>query len=221
MIKARLQQQKSLSEYKDVLIRHAYQELQQKRVSVVWAKMKSFAMVAISDSEPILIKCSNSVRGWPEPALIGLLSHELSHVVMGTKRHGEEDTDMDVIARGLGTYLALERALCGKYTDHFLKKGTDRYLGYDSIRNRLSFHEKHNLDKLMGELELIPEEAVRVGDVHDFSIMKTDDSILVIINGEILEIDRHEDVDDIKFVIRGNVMQILVNESIVGSIEMA
>jgi len=57
-----------------------------------------------------------------------------------------------VIARGLGCFLAIERAFTRKYADHIIGNGKDRYLGYESIRKLLTSGQVTQLDILMSDL---------------------------------------------------------------------
>ena len=112
------------------------------------------AVIIRSQNKSDTIRCNRAVRNWPEPALNGLLSHELSHLALGSKMHTELQADKDVIARGLGHYLAVERAFTNKHSDHVLREGEDRYLGYTFIRKLLKYQEVQQLDTLMSNIEL-------------------------------------------------------------------
>ena len=91
------------------------------------------------------------------PALYGLLSHELSHIALGVNLHSEFQADRDVIERGLGPYLAIERLFTNKHSDYILREGEDKYLGFISIRKLLSPDEVHQLDTLISEIGMLTQ----------------------------------------------------------------
>ena len=112
----------------------------------MWAREGANAAIVWSQNKVDTIRCNIAVTEWPEPAILGLLSHELSHITLGTDLHDEIQADEDVIARGLGHYLAIERAF------------TNKYFGYTSIRKMLKSHLVKQLDKLMSESNVYAEE---------------------------------------------------------------
>ena len=138
------------------LIKRAYADIKDRTVKVVWGSTGTNAVIIRSQNKSDTIRCNRAVRNWPEPALNGLLSHELSHIALGSEMHTELQADKDVIARGLGHYLAVERAFTNKHSDHVLREGEDRYLGYASIRKLLKFQEVQQLDSLMSDFGLEP-----------------------------------------------------------------
>lgn len=103
---------------------------------------------------------------WPDPAIIGLLAHELSHPVVGDTQQAEYRTDCDVLERGLAVYLAFERAYIGRYHDDRLNH-EDRYLGFLSIREKISTRECGWLDRLLGDFGLVPSRRPRIYEIHD------------------------------------------------------
>lgn len=131
------------------LMKRAYADIKDRTVKIVWGTTGTNAVIIRSQNKSDTIRCNRAVRDWSEPALIGLLSHELSHIALGSEIHTELQADKDVIARGLGHYLAIERAFTNKHSDHVLREGADRYLGYASIRKLLKFQEIQQLDTLM------------------------------------------------------------------------
>ncbi len=155
MKKIQLLQDKPLQEYIDTIVYHAYPDLSGCRIQGVWKRISAFAQVSLSSSF-FEVQCQHSVRNWPEPALLGLLAHELSHIALRDTEPDEENADMDTISRGLGPYLAVERIYVGKYLDHIVKKGKDRYVGYNKIRDSLNAHEITQLDLLLQRLGLTP-----------------------------------------------------------------
>ena len=60
-------------------------------------------------------------------------------------------------ARGQGHYLAIERAFTNKYSDHVLRDGADRYLGYTSICKLLKFQEVQQLDSLISDIGIVAD----------------------------------------------------------------
>ena len=134
------------------LMNQAYADIKDRTVKVEWGGTGANAVVIWSKNKTDVIRCNRIVRDWPEPALIGLISHELSHIALGVNLHNELQADRDVIERGLGLYLAIERIFTNKGADHIVREGEDRYLGYASIRKILTAHEVHQLDILMSDL---------------------------------------------------------------------
>jgi hypothetical protein len=134
------------------LMSKEYSDIKDRNVNVVWGRTEANAVIIWSQNKLDIIRCNVAVRDWPEPVLIGLLSHELSHIALGADLHSELQADKDVIARGLGLYLAIERVFTNKHTDHILGKGDDRYLGYESIRKLLTSGQVAQLDILMSDL---------------------------------------------------------------------
>ena len=65
-------------------------------------------------------------------------------------------TDLDAIERGLAPYLAIERLYAEKYEDHLLHRGKDKYLGYRTVRQKMTNLEVAHLDAMLEELSLIP-----------------------------------------------------------------
>jgi hypothetical protein len=156
-LERRLVDHKHTKKFEDIiftLMSKAYTDIKDRTVHIIWARKGVNAAIVWSKDKMDVIRCNRAVTDWPEPAIIGLLSHELSHVALGADLHGELQADEDVIARGLGQYLAIERTLTRKYTDQILKDGEDRYLGYLSIRKLLKSREVKELDSLMSDLRM-------------------------------------------------------------------
>jgi hypothetical protein len=148
-----------ISKLVKTLISSTYPELQQSYVSISWRKTSSFAQIQWDESkEDITIRINKDVKTWHEAGITGLLSHELSHPAQKGDGLKEIKTDNDAIIRGLGPYLAVERLLAGKYEDHVIRRGKDRYLGYRTIRAQLTHHESQQLDALLSEIGLIPSK---------------------------------------------------------------
>jgi hypothetical protein len=134
------------------LMSKEYGDIKDRNVNVVWGRTGANAVIIWSQNKSDIIRCNVAVRDWPEPAIFGLLSHELSHIALGADLHSELQADKDVIARGLGQCLAIERAFTLKYADHIIGEGKDKYLGYKSIKKLLKTHEVQQLDSLMSDL---------------------------------------------------------------------
>jgi len=147
-------QSRKFEDYIYILLNKAYPEIKDRNVRIEWGRAVANAAIIRSQNKTDIIRCNRTVRNWPEPVLYGLLSHELSHIALRVNLHNEFQADRDVIERGLGPYLATERLYTNKQTDHILRDGEDRYLGYISIRKLLSSSEVHQLDTLMSDLGL-------------------------------------------------------------------
>ncbi len=61
------------------LVFHAYPELSQAKISIRYDNVLSYAYVRWSGRGDIQVTCNFNSEGWPEPAILGLISHELSH----------------------------------------------------------------------------------------------------------------------------------------------
>ena len=138
----------------------AYPELVDRELRVQVKRIRALGNAHwTSVSKPVIITINKEVIGWPDPAVIGLLAHELSHPIVGLRKDTELATDRDVIARGLGVYLAFERAFVGRFLDDPLKRSGDRYLGYSSIRQTLQPHNLKDLDHMLRDFSLIPQRS--------------------------------------------------------------
>lgn len=210
---------KSLKEYIRTLLRYAYKEIGDADIHIEWGKTHSFAVVIWQEGSSPLIRCNRSVRKWTEPALFGLLSHELSHIVLGSKSHSECQTDVNVIKRGLGPYLAVERIFADKYRDHVIQKGRDRYLGYDSIRSLLTKHEERQLDVLMTDIGILPKKGKIDLIMHDYTFHQIGDMFHIVVNGQSFCLDGIPDIGDIKFINEGTSVQIVYKNRIIGQFE--
>lgn len=151
-----LPQEKTLQQYIDNIVDIAYPELRLLRIRGIWKRINALAQVTLSRGISFEILCSIKIKPWPEPALYGLLGHELSHIVLRNQANAEQNADLDVIARGMGPYLAVERIFASKYLDHVLQSRQDRYIGYNQIRKLLTHHELVQLNMLVEELGLTP-----------------------------------------------------------------
>jgi len=139
------------------LMSKAYADIKDRNVHIEWGRTGANAVLVASQNKSDKIRCNRVVRDWPESALFGLLSHELSHIALGVSFHSELQADEDVIARGLGPYLAIERVFTNKYSDYIMRNGEDKYLGYESIKKLLKTYEVHHLDILMSDLAILEE----------------------------------------------------------------
>ncbi|MHA2142973.1 MAG: hypothetical protein ACXADD_15925 [Candidatus Thorarchaeota archaeon] len=139
------------------LMNKEYADIKDRTVHIIWTRQGANAAIVWSQNKTDVIRCNIATTEWPEPAIFGLLSHELSHIALGTDLHDELQADEDVIARGLGHYLAIERVLTNKNSDHIVRNGKDRYLGFASIRKLLKSKEVRQLDNLMSELGMVAD----------------------------------------------------------------
>jgi len=133
------------------LMSKEYADIKNRTVHILWARAGANAVIVWSQNKTDTIRCNITVSEWPEPAIIGLLAHELSHIALGAGLHSELQADEDVIERGLGHFLAIERAFTKKYADHVLREDEDRYLGYSSIKKLLKSRQRKQLASLMTE----------------------------------------------------------------------
>jgi hypothetical protein len=145
---------RKFEDYIYTLMNSEYADIKHRTVKVEWGGSGPNAVVISSHDKTDIIRFNRSILDWPEPASCGLLFHELSHIALGANIHSEHQADRDVIERGLGPYLAIERLLTNKIDDHIVREGEDRYLGYESIRNLLSSVEIYQLDKMLLEHEM-------------------------------------------------------------------
>lgn len=195
------------------LVNHAYQNLKGRDIRTFLAKLNSYAEVRWQDEKsPIIIKCDTSVTSWHDAALTGLLAHELSHPAQRFHSISEYQTDTDVIERGLGVYLAFERVTTGRYNDIPVNKGRDRYLGYESIRSRMSDRERKQLDKLMEQRMLKP---CRPKLAYDSVIVEN----YLSIGGHIFEGVNISPEADIKFIIRDSRTYIYADDTLIGQLD--
>ncbi|MDF1540737.1 MAG: hypothetical protein P1Q69_17710 [Candidatus Thorarchaeota archaeon] len=210
---------KTLDEYVHTLKKHAYSDIEDNNVNIEWGKTQAYAVVIWSHGNPTLIRCNRSVRRWPEPALLGLLAHELSHIALGADSHNEHQTDRDVISRGLGPYLGIERVFTNKYSDHVIQKGRDRYLGYDSIRLSLTNHEINQLDALMADIGVSPRRMLKESLLHDYAFHEKENSSHIVIDGQLYPLDKKPNVDEIKLIVKDSSVQILSEDMVIGENE--
>ncbi len=194
--------EKNLDALIQQLIDVAYPELEGSKIISRWRRISCFASVSwSSNKENITVTCNAKIKKWHEAALIGLLSHELSHPAGDASNRMERSTDFDVIRRGLGPYLAVERAMSGKYEDFIISRGNDMYLGYRSIWSHLNEEEDSQLDALLQELRLIPQ---RKKDTqvpqHDMTILRTDRTSEISIDGHVFTVKGIIDDSDIEII---------------------
>ncbi|NWF96478.1 MAG: hypothetical protein HXY34_10100 [Candidatus Thorarchaeota archaeon] len=153
-----------LSQLRDL----AYADLRNWQLNLGWGRLNAFAHVSWTD-EILRLKLNVIVKRWPEPALVGLLAHELSHPAAGPDGVHERTTDIDVVRRGVGAYLAFERAFVRRYEDQLVGRG-DYYLGYRRLRSLLLPDETEDLDMLLRHFRLIPRRVRLVARLHHDSI---------------------------------------------------
>ncbi|MGQ4911189.1 MAG: hypothetical protein ACP6KW_03385 [Candidatus Thorarchaeota archaeon] len=214
-------EQSALEAIAGKLVDTAYPELASSKMEIAWTSIRAFATVTWSqDRRSVRLCCSRETESWHEAALTGLLAHELSHPAQNGSSSSEEGTDRDVIRRSLGVYLAVERLYAGKYEDQVLWAGKDRYLGYRSIREALRGQELAHLDRLLGELGLIPsrEKERRVDRTYDISAQATEFGLQLRIGGQQFIIHGANSIDELKFVQDGQTITIYFKGARVGSL---
>jgi len=150
---------RKFEDYIHTLMNDAYQDIKDRTVHIIWTRTGPNAAIVWSKNKVDTIKCNIAIADWPEPVILGLLSHELSHIALGTDLHSELQTDEDVIARGLGHYLAIERAFTKKYSDHILRDGEDRYLGFTSIKKKMKSKEVRKISRLLTEFGIVVDDS--------------------------------------------------------------
>jgi len=200
------------------LIDAAYPELDRSKIVSRWRRMSCFASVSWNpDRERITVTCNHRTKRWHEAALLGLLSHELSHPVKDANDRIENSTDLDVIRRGLGPYLAVERAMTGKYEDYVISHGKDMYLGYRSIRSHLNEEELIQLDALLAEMRLVPKKKKdHLLPLHDLSILKTNGKSEIFIDGHLFSVEGNIDDSQVEIIIRNGISHVYHNGQEVG-----
>lgn len=200
------------------LVEIAYPELIHSSIKIQWGRTSSFATISWSqDSNDIRIRCSDETRLWHEAALTGLLAHELSHPAQCKTHQSERGTDLDAIKRGFGPYLGIERLFAGKYEDHIVRRGKDRYLGYRSIRKLLNENELIHLDALLTQLKLVPSMKTEHQTVyHDTVIIHSANRTTIQIDGHEFEIALRKEDPEVKTVVRENTTFVIVDDEEVG-----
>jgi hypothetical protein len=202
----------------EVLVSSAYPELQKSRMSVSWGKTSSFAQIHWDESkDEITIRVNKNVKTWHEAGITGLISHELSHPAQKGGGLSELKTDNDAISRGFGPYLAVERLLAGKYEDHVIRRGKDRYLGYRTIRGHLTHLEGQQLDGLLSEIGLIPiKHPSPVAMSHDIALFNKGRKTTLTIEGYQFIVPQNLQNPDIKLVERNLVTYVYADEILLG-----
>ena len=207
-----------LSKLVTSLVETAYPELSQSNIRVQWGRSSSFATISwTSDFKEIKIRCSNETKLWHQAALTGLLAHELSHPSQRKERQSERSTDLDAIERGFGPYLGVERLLAGKYDDHIIRKGKDRYLGYRSIRQLLNENEVNHLDALLTQLRLVPSRRLENKRVHhDITIVHTTTDTTIQIDGHEFKVPLQKNDIDVRTIVKENTTHVMIDNEEVG-----
>ncbi|TFG29582.1 hypothetical protein EU527_15680 [Candidatus Thorarchaeota archaeon] len=184
------------------LVELVYTEFRNYDITIDWGRANYFASIIWNQkNHEIIIRCNTVTKKWHEAALYGLLSHELSHPLSKKSKNLEMNTDIDVINRGLGIYLAIERLFTGKYEDHVIKRGRDRYLGYSSIRKLLSNEELEQLDRLLVEMRMIPMKKANLKrQYHDMSIVQFNETTSISIDGKQISVEGRITDRDVRIV---------------------
>lgn len=207
-----------LSELVHRLVESAYPELIQSNIKIQWGRTSSFATISWSqDTKDIRIRCSNEIRHWHEAPLTGLLAHELSHPAQCKTNQSERGTDLDTVERGFGPYLGVERLLAGKYEDHIVRSGKDRYLGYRSIRELLNENELIHLNALLTQLKLVPNRKTEYQNIHhDTVIIHSANRTTIQVDGHEFEIALRKENPDVRTVVKENITFVIVDDEEVG-----
>jgi hypothetical protein len=200
------------------LVFHAYPELAGRNIEVRTGNLKSYGQVRWSDAGRINVTCHQDIGGWPEPAIIGLLAHEFSHPAKG-QDSSEEETDLDVINRGLGHYLAVERIFVNKHEDYTIGRGKDRYLGVRSIRELLNDHENELLEHLLEDFRIAPSRKRKgIRRIHDTAIHDDIGHSTLMIEGHAIRLRGAHADSDLKLLLRDEIFYVYVDEEVVARV---
>jgi hypothetical protein len=199
------------------LVAHAYPEFEGRYLAINTGKLRSYGQVRWSDTGGIQITCHQDVIKWPEPALIGLLAHEISHPAGGSS--SEEGTDRDVINRGLGHYLAVERAFVNKHHDHSISRSKDRYLGFQSVMELLNDHEHRIMENLLEDFKIIPsKESSEFRLLHDTAIHDEIGHSILMIEGQSIKLEGARPNSDIKLLFRNETLHVYADDAVVAQV---
>jgi hypothetical protein len=207
-----------ISKLVKILISSAYPELHKSEIIPSWGRTSCFAQIRWDDGkDQISIRFNKKVKKWHESGIIGLVSHELSHPAQKGAGLSELKTDRDAISRGFGPYLAIERVYTGKFEDHLVRRGKDRYLGYRSIRTQLTQLECQQLDMLLSKIGLIPTKPPSpITMSHDFAIVDKKTRATLLIEGHKFLIPENIRDPDIKLVERDYVTYVYADNILLG-----
>jgi len=206
-------QSNDIKELGQRLVAHAYPEFEGRDFTINTGNLRSYGQVRWSDTGGIHITCHQDVIRWPEPAIIGLLAHEISHPAKGSS--SEEGTDRDVINRGLGHYLAVERAFVNKYEDHRISRGRDRYLGFQSVKELLNNHEHRIMGSLLEDFKILPSRnAAKYRLLHDMAIHDAVGHFILMIDGQSIRVEGASSDSDIKLLFRDEVLYVYVDDDV-------
>jgi hypothetical protein len=209
---------KSLSDLVQQLVGEAYSELENCDIDARWGRTSCFATISWTpDRQSIRIMCNKETKKWHEGALFGLLSHELSHPAQRKSITSERSTDIDVIERGLGPYLAVERAITGKYEDYEVRRGKDMYLGYRTIRTYLTEEELQQLEFLLDEMRLIPSAGQKLKlEYHELAITRAEGRTAISIDGHVFYVDVEAIESNIKTIPKEGSIYVYLNGREIG-----
>ena len=202
------------------LISTAYPELKKSDVQLSWGRASAYAQITWDDAkDQITILLNKSVKTWHETGIIGLISHELSHPAQKGAGLSELKTDKDAISRGFGPYLAIERVYTGKFEDHIICRGKDRYLGYRSVREQLTRLECRQLDEVLSMIGLIPARpASPITMSHDIAIVEKKTRITMMIEGHRFLLPENISDPDIKLIERDLITYVYADDILLGEI---
>ncbi len=210
-----------LDDLVSLLVDKVYPEFKKSNISIDWDNINCFATIYWdSNLANVKIKCNRKIKTWHEASLLGLLSHELSHAVQKQSQNSEMASDLEVINRGMGVYLAVERIVAGKYDDYVIKRGKDKYLGYTSIRKRLLEKELEQLDMLLIEMKLIPRKTTtHIVEHHDMHVIRKKDSTFIHVDGYKFTIKEDVKDCDVRIVDKLGLTEIYVGRDLIGQID--
>ncbi len=202
------------------LIKYAYPELRSRDFIILWRDINAIADITWAKwGGEVRIRLHPIVKTFNDPMLIGTFAHELSHVALKENNSDEWETDFDVIRRGLGPYLAIERASTGLYNDQPARGRSKPYMGFYSIMHVLSEENKKNtlqLANLIGlnlkeEKPLIDPNLLPIS--HDSLYQKyADDRFVLSIDGEEFLLDTpYDENSEINIEIHNGKIVVLVN----------
>ena len=142
----------------------------------------------------------------------------MSHPATG-RISSEEATDREVILRGLGHYLAVERAFVNKYNDHKTSGGKDRYMGFQSITKLLNDHEYRIMEHLLEDFKILPFRAsTKFRLLHDTAIHDGIGQSVLMIEGQAITVKGARPESDIKLLFRDEILNIYADDEIVAQV---
>jgi len=201
------------------LIKYAYPELRTRDFIILWRNINAIADITWAKwGGEVRIRLHPIVKSFNDPMLIGTFAHELSHVALKENNSDEWETDFDVVKRGLGPYLAIERASTGIYYDQPARGKSKPYMGFYTIMGLLSEDSKKNTERLAKlinldiarELPLISTKSMPMS--HDTLYQKFDNEYVLSIDGEEILLDaEYDENSDINIEIRNGEIVVFID----------